>query len=372
MMQIVVLKISYIFFLLYYKLIKSPRYKWIIGVTELAGYAKNLSSSLDNSYTVIKTRQKFYNNTYNSDLSIIKIRFLKKLLNPFIFGRTLVLGDGFIYIGSERFLDIHDEGKYEFQLIKKYKKKLVIIFLGTDIRSPLLSSRVAKNKNIESVSDYLYILYPNMNTKSYEDTIKKRASVAESFCDNIFTAKVDNISYFNNPTKPFFYLLENNFLERNENKFKAAYIPTILHCPSSPTLKGTPLVRASIIRLRREGVKFVYKELIGVPNSQVHKELKHAHIVINEFYAHVPGVFGVEAMAKFCALVTSADEFIETDLPKGSNEAWMVTKSYEVYENLNNLISDRKLQHALACNGYNWVRKNATSVNVKNIFSKIN
>ena len=371
-MQIIVLNISYFCFLLYFKFKKFPRYKWVIGVTELAGFATNLYSILDNSYTIIKTRQKFYTNNYNCDLSKVKIGFLKKLINPFMLGKMLVLGEGFIYIGSERFLDTDDEGEYEFQLIKKLQKKLVIIFLGTDIRSPLLSSRIAENKNIESVSDYLYILYPKMNTKSYEETIKKRALVAESFCENIFTANIDNISYFKKKTKPFFYLLKNDFFERNETKFQADYIPIILHCPSSPTLKGTPLVRASITRLRREGFKFIYKELIGVPNSQVHMELRLAHIVVNEFYAHVPGVFGVEAMAKFCALVTSADELIETDLPRGSNDSWMVTKSYEVYENLKILISDKKLQHKFAVNGYNWVKNNASSVNVKNIFSQIN
>ncbi len=371
-MQIIVLKISYIFFVLYIKITKFPRYEWVIGVTELAGYAKNLNSILDKSYSIIKTRQRFYNNQYNCDLTKIKSNFLKKLIDPIIFGRMLVLSDGFIYIGSERFLDINDEGEYEFKLIKKFKKKLVIIFLGTDIRSPLLSSNFAKNRDIESVSDYLYILYPYMNTKSYEEIIRKRASVAESFCDNIFTANIDNISYFNKKTKPFFYLLENNFLERNEKKFQGNYVPVILHCPSSPTLKGTPLVRASIMRLKREGVNFIYKELIGVPNSEVHNELKLAHIVVNEFYAHVPGVFGVEAMAKFCALMTSADEFMETDLPRGSNDAWMVTKSYEVYENLKILVSDKKLQHKLAVNGYNWAKNNASSINVKNIFSQIN
>ena len=35
-------------------------------------------------------------------------------------------------------------------------------------------------------------------------------------------------------------------------------------------------------------------------------------IVLNGFYALMPGVFGIEAMANYCALMTAADETIES------------------------------------------------------------
>lgn len=103
-------------------------------------------------------------------------------------------------------------------------------------------------------------------------------------------------------------------------------------------------------------------ELIGVPHAEVKHALERAHIVLNEFYAYVPGVFGVEAMAAGAVLLTSADEQIETDLPEGSNQAWIVTRHFEVTERLRGVLSSSPQELlAKAEAGQSWVRAHATS-----------
>ena len=96
-----------------------------------------------------------------------------------------------------------------------------------------------------------------------------------------------------------------------------------------------------------------------MPNDRVLDELKNAHIVLNQFYAFVPGIFGVEAMSSHCALLTSADESIETDFPIGSNKAWVVTRYFEIYDNLKKLLDNTQLIKPQADAGYSWVKKYA-------------
>jgi hypothetical protein len=75
-----------------------------------------------------------------------------------------------------------------------------------------------------------------------------------------------------------------------------------------------------------------------MPNRVVLEHLKSSHIVLNQFYAFTPGLFGIEAMANHCAVLMSADPSIETGLPQKSKDAWMITKYWEVYDNLKYLL----------------------------------
>ena len=52
----------------------------------------------------------------------------------------------------------------------------------------------------------------------------------------------------------------------------------------------------------------------------------------------------------------SADEFIETNLPAGSNQAWLVTKHFEVYEKLKSLLDNPNSIEPLARRGEQWAR----------------
>jgi hypothetical protein len=128
-------------------------------------------------------------------------------------------------------------------------------------------------------------------------------------------------------------------------------------------IKGTPLVRAAVKKLQLEGYDFEYRELIGVSNHDMLEALNKAHVVLNEFYALVPGQFGVEAMASHCALMTSADEKIETSLPKGANSAWMVTEYWNVYDNLKRLLDDHSLIKQYADAGFIWAYENCSYQN---------
>jgi len=168
------------------------------------------------------------------------------------------------------------------------------------------------------------------------------------------------MSYFTKKTQPFIYFYPDENFTKNDTKFSNIKTYKICHAPTSPIIKGTQLVRAAIAKLRAEGYLFEYVELIGLSNEVVLEELRSTHIVLNEFYAFVPGVFGIEAMASSCALITSADENIEPDLPSGSKDAWYITKYYEVYDHLKDLLNSPDLIKKYADAGYEWAIENAS------------
>ena len=346
----------------------NKRISWVVGVDEVAANIKYIAQALNNSYSVCLTKNKFYDFKYDFSLGsgyFTRIDFYKKIfIGPILLGYLLNRAKNFFYIFSRGFLlSDRDKRKFEFELIKRKGKHIVCFFVGDDIRSPKLMLDFAKTRNIEVLSSYEFIARPQNLSDAYEASQRRLAEVTEEYADLIFNAAADQMAYFTKKTQPFIYFYpEENFL-KNDAKFENLQSIKILHAPSSPILKGTQLIGAAITRLRVEGYKFEYLELIGVSNAVVLQELRSTHIVLNEFYAFVPGLFGIEAMASHCALMTSADEFIEKDLPSGSNQAWYVTKSYEIYDHLKRLLDVPVLIKQYADAGYAWAYENAAITN---------
>lgn len=344
---------------------RGERFNWVVGVEEIAGFNKHISAAIKGSRSVNLYWHPFYDFNYDYSIncsgSTISARIKRLFLAPALLGYLAIYAEGFIYVGSARFLNSRlDEGDYEFSFLRARSKKIVFYFLGTDIRSPQKSIDFFNKKALEVAANYLYLTAPHLMSIEYETRLKLRAKNAERYSDLIFTASVDQVSYFTNATQPLRYFYPDHEFHKDPSKFIKEQKTRIVHAPSSPILKGTQLVRSAITRLINEGYQFEYVELHKSTNAKVLRELREAHIVLNEFYSYVPGVFGVEAMANYCALVTAADENIEPDLPRGSNKAWFVTRSYEVYDHLKLLLENRHLQREYAEEGFIWATVHAS------------
>jgi len=347
---------SYWFFRLM-RIERKNHYSWVVGVKEIAANIHHISQSLDNTYSVLLYPGRFYQFKY--DFSYIKYRLL---VGPVLLGKLLNQAEGFFYIWSKGFLMEHldDSREFELNFIKKKNKKIACFFCGSEIRSVRLMIEYAKKTNLENIATYMPQTNPHVLKDYHDQRVKRLALVSEKYADIIFNSSMDQMAYFTKPTSGFRYFYPDSKIKKHDKKFQNIRLIKIVHTPSSPFIKGTPLVRAAIKKLTEEGYEFQYVELTGVPNNKVLEELQDAHIVLNEFYAFVPGLFGIEAMASHCALLTSADKTIETDLPTGSNEAWIVTKYYQVYDNLKKLLDDPALLKPQADAGFKWVLKHAS------------
>ncbi len=337
---------------------------WVVGVDEIAANVFNIGEVLSPAIKVSFSRHPFYDYKYDhcpSVRNMFLMYVVRALYGPVLLGYLANKADAFFYVGGSGFLVNEVDGRaYEFAFLKKRGKRVACYFCGSEIRSIKLMEEFSRKQDMDVVTTYQVIAQPFI-ASDYKERIRYLlATSANRYADHIFNAPVDQMSYIERDVHPFMYFHPARHFRRRDEKFSGAGPVKILHAPSSPLIKGTPLVRAAIKKLKLEGYRFEYKELIGVPNTVVLEELGNAHIVLNEFYAFVPGQFGVEAMAAHCALLTSADEHIEPSLPAGSNLAWSVTRYWEIYDKLRALLDDPGLIKSYADAGYDWAEKNCT------------
>lgn len=236
-----------------------------------------------------------------------------------------------------------------------------MIFNGSDVRSMTLMQEHQRETGLANIATYLGQVSPVFLSSEYEKEKLEIARSASDFADEIFTMRVDQSTYLERETQPYQYFLPDEQILANLDKFDNLDEPVIVHAPSSPIIKGTQLVRAAVELLKGEGYEFEYIELSGVAHEEVRSVLERAHLVLNQFYAHAPGVFGVEAMAAGCVVLMSADEYVEPDLPLGSNGAWVVTKHWQVYNHLRKLLDQPDQLRSQAEAAQDWVRLHAAT-----------
>jgi hypothetical protein len=269
-----------------------------------------------------------------------------------------VVHDGFIYIGSQGFLDEQiDQRNFEFSFLKKKHKRIVCFFTGDDVRSHFLTKELASKYGHRNLATVRQETDEYLSSDAYDQIKQKISTVTDTYSDVIFTWPIDQITYTTKKTEPFVYAYPDALFELNLEKFEDLSHILIVHAPSHEATKGTSFVREAINRLKEDGYQFKYIELTNVSNSEVLKHLRKAHIVLNQFIAYTPGVFGIEAMANTCVMLCSGDRNIETSLPDGANEAWIVTRGENIYENLKQLLDQPDQLVAQAIRGYEWAKK---------------
>jgi hypothetical protein len=334
---------------------------WVVGPDEIASMNHFISRALPNAHSVVLAAKGFYSHGYDTVIAPSRWANLQRVvLGPIILARLMNRARGFLYVGYG-FLLKSDQREFEFSFLKKHGRALVIYWTGTDIRSTVLMNENEKATGLPNVSTYLGEMNQSFNSAKFEQTQRRVASIGDRFADAMFVFARSHRNYLTTQTEPFLYLYPDDRFVSAGTKFSELKRPVVVHAPSSPVIKGTQLVRAAVAKLRGEGYDFEYVELIGMPNDQVMRELARAHIVLAHFYSYAPGVIGVEALASACALVISADETIETGLPVGSNDAWLVTKHWQVYDNLKLLLDEPSRIEPLALYGQQWARDHFTA-----------
>lgn len=362
LVQLRLLKASYFFSSMFWR---RPSNDWILGVQEIASFLRNMSESLHGVKSVCLYDTPFYTFGYDVDWTgSSRVQQFKRLIfGPILLGYFVSRYQGFIYLGSAGFLISDYDGRdAEMAFIKAKHKKIVVFFLGSEIRSYALQKQYCEENDIELVVTYQAYVNPTVGSQKKEELRKRLAKAADSYADVIFNPPIDQMSYLKRNSEDMLYFYPERLFNRNHRKWLDLEKLKIFHGPSSPIIKGTPLVRAAIKKLKMEGYDFDYHEISGVDHAVILNHLATSHIVLNQFYAQVPGVFGVEAMANGCVLLTSADKNIEQSLPKGANEAWIVTPYWDIYDRLKAVLeTPAPLLMKQADIGYQWALKNYSS-----------
>lgn len=271
--------------------------------------------------------------------------------SPILLGYLMSVHERFLYLGAGGFLKPYtDRGAKEFGFLKSKNKKIICYFLGSEIRSFDLLNEYAHKNSLDVITTYQGISHIGIDSAKKEAGRKLLGEVADNYADIIFNPSVDQMAYIKRKTLPCMHCLGDEIFQGSLSKFDNLNEIIVLHGPSSPIIKGTPIVRVAIKKLQVEGYRFNYVELIDVPHEQILVALKSAHIVLNQFYGFILAVFGAEALANCCALLTSAD----------ANGAWKVTPYWQVYDNLKFFLDNPEAIKPQAIAGYNWALKNCT------------
>jgi hypothetical protein len=327
---------------------------WVVGPDEIASVLKNFAEAIPDSVSVCLWQNPFYDFEYDFAIKS-RSKVVRSLVGPLLFGYLSAKYSKFIYIGGNGFLLHTTDGRdNEFRFLNKRGKHIVCYFAGSEIRSHKLMAEYSLENEIDMITTYQTISNPGIDSEWNENLRQKLANSAEKYADEIFNPAVDQMSYFTRKTHSCMYFCSDDLYCRNDEKFSDGKKIKIVHAPSSPAIKGTPLVRSAIKKLKVEGYDFDYVELIGVTNDVVLRELRDAHIVLNQFYAYIPSIFGVEALAAHTAMMTSADEHIEKSLEKGSNKAWCVTPYWLIYDHLKAFLDNPDSIKAQADKGFDW------------------
>ena len=355
--QITLLLVSYYVFNIFR--VKKIKDSWIISGVEIANMLKSLSILLEPAITVCFRKNNFYNNNYNFNKEY-KSKICNILFYPLLLGYLSANYNKFWYIWSKSYLKNRDD---EFKFLKKRKKLIISMFLGSEIRSPyLLKSYIDKNQ----IDHYINYIQDKTSTDiNKENKLKELCSISEKYSKIVFSFKYCQMSYLQKISEFLPYIIENDNFYSNQEKFSDLSTVRILHAPSSPVIKGTQLVRAAIKKLILLGYKIDYIELQNVNHDIVKKELKKSHIVLNQFYSFLPGMFGVEAMASNCAVLMSADPMIETVLPNDIENAWLITKYWEIFDNIKYLLDNKNEIKVYAKNGFEYSNKHFNKDAVK-------
>ena len=346
---------------------------WVIGPHEIGDYAGRISSYLTNSHLFV-LQQNLYSSTKvsfkNEYRSIAGRQIFDIWSRPKRIAKYISEGESFIYIGSNSFVfDCHCVRGIEQALIKRSGGKVICLFLGSEIRSPSLTDELSQNIGQDLCTTYLFSGPFGKDAKvKMQETADSLAHSTEIFADLVLNSPKDQITSLKKQTFPPFYYLPDvpTVDEYSKSRYRTGIIK-ILHAPSSPLAKGTPIVRSVIKALYSEGFVFEYVELSGVSKETIFGQLADVDIVLNEFYSFVPGILGIEAMYFKCALLTSADQRVEEWLPPGANQAWMQTNYWNIFQNLKKLLLEPDLIRDFGSSGFQWVNANYTDEKNKQI-----
>lgn len=274
-----------------------------IGPGEVAGFFARLKAGLDahgvasEHFLLAPNRFGYAQNRYFLDRASARALALRgsrlaplrllglglaAILRLAIFAYAVARYDTFIFNGSWSFFKFR-----ELWLLKLLNKKVIVIFLGSDARPPILCGR-----HLDDDGDLVDPAAALAETREIHDKVRcveRHADwiVNHTATDQFFTRSYVRFSAIGLP-------IDANDVPVEPRAEGGAV--RIVHAPSRPLAKGSNVFRQIVGELRDEGFEIELVELVGVPNARVLEELRRCDFVLDELYSDTPmAMFATEA-----------------------------------------------------------------------------
>lgn len=351
-----------------------------IGPGDVAGYFSALKSGFDeigieSEHFMFSSSQYQYEESHHTlrRLSIIstKLRsnrfylakitgiFLSVLYRIFIFFYALVRFDTFIFLGSWSFFNF-----YDLPILRLFKKKIIVVFIGSDARPPFFNGRYLDDS--PRMSDPRQI-------KAETDGMRRRIRIIERYADHIINQTATDQLF----TKEYIRFAAVGLpirMAKGGNPPSATDTVKIVHAPSRPIAKGSLVFSRAIEELRKEGFSIDFVELTGVPNEVVLDTIASCDFVLDQLYSDTPmAMFATEAaMLGKPAVVGgyyAADYAI--DNPDSECPPSLFTPPGEIKDAIRRMIEDRDFRVTLGKQARAFVRTHWNAAAVARRFVQI-
>ncbi|MDL2259340.1 hypothetical protein LJB99_00480 [Deltaproteobacteria bacterium OttesenSCG-928-K17] len=211
------------------------------------------------------------------DMARIGWKFFTKTLMLALFISALVKYDVFIFYFNRTF----SKKWWDLPILKFFRKTIVFIYVGSDSRPMYINGKSLPYLEQDDLSAWLEMIAQQ----------KYKIKRAGLYADHIIDLPPQ--AYFHERKYIHFNIIgiprevpASKFEEPEDQSPNRAL--KILHAPSHPETKGTPLIRQVIERLKAKGHALEYIEIINQPNEAVMKSLAECDFVIDQVYADTP------------------------------------------------------------------------------------
>lgn len=192
----------------------------------------------------------------------------------------------------------------ELPVLRLLHKKIIYCFHGSDARPPYLDGSLMATDRGLSVADCARL---TRRSKRSLRRIERHADVI--VCHAPFAQLLE---------RPFISFLTIGIpMPVSSAPKRAAGGPVrVVHAPSHPEAKGTPVIREIVARLVSRGLPIDYIELTQRPNAEVRETLAGADVLLDQLYSDtpMPGL-ATEAAAVGCPTVIGgyeAEEIVQS------------------------------------------------------------
>lgn len=282
-------------------------------------------------------------------LRIIWVVFLQNIISLFLFPWALFRYDVFVFASNSTFFFFMD-----LPILRLFRKKIIYVFHGSESRPVYLNGYVIKNNKRVSILTGIVVARIQ----------KTMISIIDKFADQIIN--IPPQAYFH--SRPFisWWMIgvphercDGNECPIWENESSGKI--RVLHAPSKPEPKGTPIIREAVQSLRIKGYSIDYVEITGRPNSEVLKELAKCDFIVDELYSDTPmAVFATEAAfaGKPAVVGSYYSNRLKDDLPAENTPPSIFCHPDALLSAMEKLIADKSFREELGRKAREFVMTN--------------
>lgn len=233
----------------------------------------------------------------------------------------------------------------DLPILKLFRKKTVMWFVGSDIRHYEALARAAERAGIR--------YYSGKGRRTELEALRRKLrmiSMVEKYVDHVISGPSFSQLLAREYHRVYVPIDVANIRYRNVPEST----PVVVHAPSNPETKGTSYVLQAVEQLKSEGYGFDFHLFRNTSNAEVREALSDADIAVDQLFGLAPGMFALEAMAAGCAVLGSSHPSFSgfpSELPV------IHTDPDNVHQNLRMLLENPELRKDLGERGRKYVEK---------------